>query len=130
MSEPEDKHSGNELQLDLCQPRSKTNSFTWSTKDVIVLNATNESGQLSHTSAPPKITERRFFGFLPSRVEFPRVWVNLRIEVDITKRINNIGTGGYYFVVDINFWTNITPHSGVRLGNACRFPNNSVKDWS
>lgn len=109
MLEAEYKHGSHKLKLKLCQPRSKTHGLT---------------------STPTNITERRLFRSSPPRVKFPRVWIYLRIEMDIAKRINNVGPSGYYFVVDINFWTNIASHSCVRLSDACRFSNNSVKDGS
>jgi len=47
--------------------------------------------------------------------------------MNITKRIDNIGPGGDYFVVDVKFWTEIPPHSCMRLRHARRLPDESVK---
>jgi hypothetical protein len=48
--------------------------------------------------------------------------------MDITKRIDNIGPSRYYFVVDVQFRSKITPHGSMRLGNARRLPDDGIKD--
>ena len=48
--------------------------------------------------------------------------------MDITKRIDNIGASRYYFVVDVQFGTKITPHGSMRLGNTRRLLDDGIKD--
>ena len=47
--------------------------------------------------------------------------------MDVTERINDIGTRRNHFVVDVHFGTKITPHSSVRLSDAEGLANNCVK---
>ena len=48
--------------------------------------------------------------------------------MDITKRIDNIGTSRYYLVVHVQFGSKITPHGSMRLGNTRRLPDDGIKD--
>lgn len=63
----------------------------------------------------------------PSWIEFPWVGIEFGIKVNITKRVDNIGPTGDYFVVDVKLWAEIPPHSRMRLRNARRLTNEGVK---
>ena len=47
--------------------------------------------------------------------------------MNITKRVDNIGPTGDYFVVDVEFWAEIPSHSRMRLRNARRLTDEGVK---
>ena len=47
--------------------------------------------------------------------------------MNVTKRVDNIGSIGDYFVVDVEFWTEIPSHSCMRLRNARRLTDEGVE---
>jgi len=48
--------------------------------------------------------------------------------VNVTERIYNVGSSRYYSVIDIDFWTKVASHSGMRLGYAGRFSDKRINN--
>jgi hypothetical protein len=84
--------------------------------------------QKVHTSSPANIAKWYVARLLSGWVEFPWIGVYFRVKMDITERIDNIGASRYYFVVDVQVGSKITPHGSMRLGNTRRLPDDGIKD--
>ena len=84
--------------------------------------------QKIRTPSPAKIAKWYVSRLFSGWVEFPWIGVYLRIKVDITERIDNIGASGYCFVVDVQFGSKISSHGNMRLGNTRRLPDDGIKD--
>src|ERR1700722_4508869 len=81
-------------------------------------------GVAVRTTSP---TKPGAFVVVPPRIESPWIRVELLIQVNITERIDNVGTGGNDFVSNTQVWSDISPHGRVWLSNTERFSDDGVK---
>ena len=125
MIEPEYEHSCHQFQLNLGEPGTEACCLACRKKKDQHQRSTM---QKVHTSSPANIAKWYMGWLLSGWVEFPWINVYFRVEMDITKRIYNVGTSRYYFVVDVQFWSKITPHGGMRLGNTRRLPDDGIEN--
>lgn len=94
-----------------------------------------DQSQLQHctiqkvrTSSPSNKAKWYVSRYLSRWVEFPWIGVYVRVKMDITKWIDNIGASRYCFIVDVQFGSKITPHGSMWLGNTRRLPDDGIKN--
>ena len=61
-------------------------------------------------------------------IEFPRIWIQGRIKVDIRIWVHDESACGDDFAVDVDPRADIPPHRNMRLRYAERFMDEHIKD--
>jgi hypothetical protein len=82
------------------------------------------------TYTPPYIRQINGGYFFPRRVEAPRLRVDFGVEMDVAKRIHDVGSRGDQLVVYVHIGPEIASHGCVRLGDAESLPYDRIEDGS
>ena len=83
--------------------------------------------QKKRTTSPADVSKRRL-RLRPGRIEFPGIRVQVRVQVDVTERIHDVGTRGDHLPADVHLGPDIQPQGSMRLRQTQRLPDHSVQN--